>query len=168
MSGTREENIRSAKLREEVVTSMWVLLVKTADEIKRSNVTLSADAAIKFLMFAGRSYQFRAKIFFDSNSAADFKWRHSGPSSPSLVRVMRRNYACGDTAISDEAVDVAYSSADIVLDGAGSTGGYIEICGIIANGSTEGSFEFQWAQNSSHASDSTVLKGSFIEYREII
>jgi hypothetical protein len=146
--------------------SGWLTKVKSTETARRSTTTLTADADLKFEMEANVQYQFRAKVYFDSGSTPDFKWRHNGPSSPTLVRINRRSWPCGASAWS-EAVDTAYSSSDIVLDGSASTGGVIEFEGTITNGSTDGAFEFQWAQNTSDASDTKVLAGSYIEYRRM-
>jgi hypothetical protein len=161
------DQIKLDALKAYADTSAMVFIVKDADQVRRSNVTLAADSSLRFIMAADASYCFRCVMFFDSDPAADFKWRTSGPASPTKVRIQRQNIGCGDTAPSDIAVDTAYSSSDISVACSSATGGWIELEGVITNGSTEGYFEVHWAQETSDASDTTVLKGSFIQYKAI-
>ena len=146
------------------LTAAWTTVLKSADETITSDNTLDDDAILKFAMAANTKYTFRARIFFDTTAAADFKYRHAGPASPTLVRVHRREVIAGGTADTTSTVDVAYSAADISLAGAGTTGGYIELDGTIHNGANAGDFTFQWAQNMSDASNTTVRAGSYVEW----
>jgi hypothetical protein len=142
-------------------------VIKTADETKTSNATLAADGALVFAMDANSKYAVRGRVFFDTTATGDFKWRHTGPSSPALVRVKRQSLLPGASALSNIALDTAYSAADVTETGTGTTGGYIEFEGIIHNGVNAGNFQFQWAQNTSDAGNTTVRAGSSIEYRKV-
>lgn len=148
-----------------VTLGLWTAVRKTADETISSDATLGDDAVLKFAMLANTKYSFRARIFFDTSAAADFKYRHSGPAAPTLVRIHRREVIAGGTADTTSTVDAAYSAADISLIGAGTTGGYIELDGVIHNGANAGDFVFQWSQDTSNASNTTVLAGSYIEWQ---
>jgi hypothetical protein len=145
---------------------LWKQVLKTADETKTSNTTLASDGALKFTMAASTKYAVRGRIYFVTGATGDFKARHTGPASPSLVLIQRRAVAAGASADSSIAVDAAYSSADITaLGGAGS--GWIEFDGIIYNGTNAGDFAWQWAQNTTDATATVVKAGSYLEWRVI-
>jgi len=141
----------------------WTLVLKTADETINTDSALSADSALKFTMLANTKYSFRAVIYYTTNALADFKWRHVGPAVPTKVTIRRIHFVPAGTSPA-HAVDTAYSSADVAMLAASGTEGYIEMNGMIHNGANAGDFEFHWAQNTGHASDTTVYGGSFIEW----
>lgn len=144
-----------------------VVIFKSADESRNTTTTLADDATLVFPMAANLRYRFTARIWLDTVAAADFKYRHTGPASPASVRIVRQDIAPSATAWENIAVDEAYSSADVVILTAGTTGGYVEFKGVILNGSNAGNFAFKWAQNSSDAGNTTVRAGSYIEYQII-
>lgn len=140
----------------------WTQVKKTADQTKTANVTLAADASLVVNLLANTKYMIRGKIYYDTGATGDFKWRHVGPASPTLVRVYRGHILPGTTAVV-VAVDTAFSAADIALAGnAGS--GYIEFEVLIQNGPNAGQFSFQWAQNASDATATIVRAGSYLEW----
>jgi hypothetical protein len=141
--------------------------VKTANEAKTGTTTLGADDTLKFAVEANRKYRFRAVVFFDTTAAGDFKYRVTGPADPTLVRLLRYCVIPGATALSDIAVDVAFSSSDISEAGSGTTGGCIVIEGIVHNGANAGTVAIEWAPNASDAGNTTVLAGSSISYELI-
>jgi hypothetical protein len=141
--------------------------LKTTGENRNATTVLSNDATLQFPMAANVTYRFTMKAFYDTLAAADLKWRTTGPSGATAVRIKRGDIAPSATAMENVAVDVAYSAADIVALTAGTTGGYIEMEGIIQNGATAGTFALQWAQNTSTVGNSTMLAGSWLEYQVI-
>ena len=142
--------------------------MKTADESRNLTITVANDTDIQFDLAANTKYRFQGNIFFDTVAAADFKWRIAGPTGATLIRIHRYNIAPGTTTHSDIAVDTAYSVADIAVTSGGADGGYVHFQGIIFNGGTAGTFAFQWAQNTSNASNTTVRAGSFLAIVEIL
>jgi hypothetical protein len=143
--------------------NLWTTVRKAADTSRSANVTLAADPDLTFTMAANTRYSIRARIYFDTTAAADFKFRTSGPATPTLVRIARSHVVPGTTAMV-VAVDVAYSAADVALTGTGTTGGYIDIDAVIVNGATAGAFQFLWAQNTSDAGATIVRAGSYLEW----
>lgn len=143
----------------------FTTVMKTADQTKTSTTSLAADTALVMPMQASTKYAIRGRIFIDTVAAADFKWRHVGPASPTLVRVHRRSIIPGGTADQGIAVDTAYSAADLTLVGAGTDGGWIEFDAIIHNGANAGNFEVHWAQNTSDVGSTIVRAGSYLDYR---
>jgi hypothetical protein len=147
-------------------TQVWSTVAKTSDETIQSDTTLNADAALVFAMSANTKYSFKLFVIFDTGATGDFKFRHAGPSSPTLVRIRRHHIIGAGTAYAGIAIDTAYSSVDVAV--AGSAGpGVVEMDGIVHNGANAGNFEFQWAQNASEAVDTTVRAGSYIQYRAL-
>lgn len=145
------------------IADTWRTVRKSTDETKTSNSTLANDATLKFAMLANTTYVFRMQVIFLTSAAADFKWRHSGPAAPIALSITRRQIIAGGTSISTIAEDSAYSSLDISM--LASTGiGVVWMEGVISNGATAGDFNFEWSQNTSDASNTTVLAGSWIEW----
>jgi hypothetical protein len=117
-----------------------------------------------FAVAANTNYQFRLEVLFDTGTTPDFKYRHSGPAGATLVRITQQDAAPGDTALG-YSVATAFSAADVaVAGGAVTNGGYVKLTGIIQNGANAGTFRFQWAQNNSSGTATTVRAGSYIEY----
>lgn len=145
--------------------SPWNIARKVTTETRSADsATLADDAVLKFAMLANTKYAIRASIFWDTVAAADIKFRHVGPASPTLVRILRWDVAPGTVAVQNLAVDVAYSSGDIACTSVGTTGGWLTLEGIIHNGANAGDFKIQWAQNVSDAGNTSVLAGSFLEW----
>lgn len=145
----------------------WTTVAKQADEAKTSDATLADDAELVFAMAANTKYMIDLLVLFDTAATPDFKYRHTGPASPTLVRLLRENVVPEATAFSSIAVDEAYSSSDVALTGSGDLGGLVRITGIVHNGANSGNFAFQWAQNTSNGSAATVRAGSRLRYRKV-
>lgn len=145
----------------------WTRVRKTADEARTATTAITADSTLKFAMAANTRYNIRARIYYDTGATEDFKWRHSGPASPTLVRLRRVGLQPNATTFAIIALDTAYSAADVVLAGTAANGGWVDIDGIVVNGATAGDFVFGWAQNTAGTNPTTVLAGSYIEYSTI-
>ncbi len=151
-----------------VGTYPWTEIVKSADQTKTANTTLATDSELSFTMAISAKYRVEMEVYFDSTAAGDFKWRHVGPTSPSIVRLSRRAIVPGAAvAFSSILVDLAFSAADLPLVSTGTTGGVIYLEGIVHNGANAGTFGFQWAQNTSDAGNTIVRAGSILRYRTV-
>lgn len=148
----------------------WVIVPKTADQSKTSDTTLANDSALVFTAAANSKYHVRIKAFYDTVAAADFKYALStGAMTVSLIRVHRRSYNSGATAGTDAEVATVDTAAtgSTSLIGTGTDGGFIEFDVILHVGGTGGVFGFQWAQDTSTASNTTVRAGSVLEYLKV-
>lgn len=143
----------------------WTVVTKQTDEARNTTTTLADDAELAVPMEANTRYMIRGRIFFDCNATADIKWSLAGPSGLSLARVERRTIAAGATTYGNVAVATAFGSVSVT--GTGTEGGYIAFEAVIATGANAGDLTFQWAQDTSNAGDSTVLRGSYLEYRKV-
>lgn len=144
----------------------WTLAAKAADT-SRTNNTLLADPDLVFAMSANTTYTFRGVVFVNTASVPDFKWRHSGPASPTLVVLMRYQNANGTTTWTSINLDTAYSAADILISVTGAIENAIFFDGIVQNGANSGNWEFQWAQNATNATPAIVRGGSYIQYAAV-
>ena len=141
----------------------WTVVGKSADTSRTATTTLAADPDLKVSMAANTKYRIRGRIFFDTTATGDFKWRHAGPASPTVVRVQRNVIVPAATAFASIAVDVAYSGVDIPMAGTGANGGFVAFDAIIHNGAAAGDFSFLWAQNTSDVGQTIVRAGSYLE-----
>jgi hypothetical protein len=113
-------------------------------------------------MAANTNYTIRIVVFFDTAATPDFKYALTGPAAPTYVRVRRHHVVPGSTANVD-GMDTA-ATASTSVTGAAATGGFVEMIIAWQNGANAGTFAFQWAQNTSNASATTVRAGSYLEY----
>lgn len=146
--------------------NLWTVVHKTADESVTSSTTLHNDATLQIPLLASTKYAIRGEIFFNTTAAADFKWRHAGPASPTLVQVRRSWIIPGGAAYEGVAVDTAFSTADLFIKSTAAPG-YISFTGIIHNGVNAGTFVIQWAQNTADPGATTVRAGSYLEWRAL-
>jgi hypothetical protein len=140
--------------------SAWTTVTKGVDEATASDTTLSNDAELTFAMVAGLNYSIRLRVYFDTVAAADFKYAITGPAA-TVIRCSRRDCPAGGTP-AQRAIDLAYPGSTS-LTGAGTNGGYVEM-DMVVNSPGNGTFAFQWAQQTGDASDTSVLSGSYLEY----
>ena len=146
---------------------LYSRIAKGADTTRTATTTLSADPDLQFSMTASSKYWIRLAAFFDTTAAADFKWRHNGPASPTLIRLLRRWIIPGGTAEAGIAIDTAFSAADLAITSTGTNGGVVTLEGVVANGLNAGTFSFSWAQNTSDAGNTIVRAGSTLEYAKL-
>lgn len=142
----------------------WNTVKKAADQSKTSNAALANDADLVVPMLASAKYAVRGMIFFDTGATGDFKWRHVGPASPALVRIFRQWIVPGTALFAGLAVDTAFSAADLAVAGTGTTGGVVQVEGVVHNGANAGSFAFAWAQNTSDVVATIVRAGSYLDW----
>lgn len=145
----------------------WQAVVKQVDETKNSDASLADDDELVIALAANTKYQIKGQIWFDSDATPDFKWRHAGPSTPTLIWLARRTLIPTGTAYSAQAIDEAYSASDITVTCADTSAGLIEFDAIIHNAGNAGNFSVQWAQNTSNAAGTTVRAGSGIDWRKV-
>lgn len=142
--------------------SVPIVVMKTVSETNVNDAVLSDDAMLKFTMAANTKYTIRLKVFFTTAAFPDFKYRVTGPASPTLVR-RHITRAAGGNPPTMLAIGTAYDSADVPLAGPGAEG-IIDEEIIVHNGGTQADFKFQWAQNTSNGTATIVRAGSYIEY----
>lgn len=140
-------------------------ILKLVDETKNSDATYAYDAELSLVVRANRQYLFRGAVWFDTALTPDFKFQFNGPASPAVIRTLGW-YQVPGTSVIVGFNDVAYAQSNTLL-GTSTTGGFIAFQGLLVNGANEGEFGLQWAQNTSNASATTVLSGSYMEYEQL-
>jgi hypothetical protein len=151
----------------------WTAVPKLTDQSKTTDTTLAADTALKFSLVPAGLYLIEAYIEFAVDSTnPGFKFRTnisgnngvaelwleyvttmgSSPFTPTIVHKFEQTVSTGTT-----------------ISATGAFFGFCRIRGKISGHATLVSvFEFQWAQNSSHADAAKALKGSVINYCRIV
>lgn len=141
------------------------MLSKAADQTVTNSAVLVSDSVLQFAMAANTKYRIRARVFFDTTAAGDFKYTLAGPASPTLVRA--------EGMINAPAVPPAFNAvattyppaAGVAVVGTGTTGGWFALDMIVHNGPNAGTFAFQFAQNTATNDTGAIVRaGSYLEY----
>lgn len=145
---------------------LWHTLFKTADE-NRTNNTLADDSTLVVALSASTKYAIRLRAITNiANATMDFKFAtaFSGTTTGTVGtawRAMAGGTTTGSSAETQGNASGQISSTAITATTSGV--GYIYVDQVIqVNGA--GNWSFQWAQNTTDASNATVLAGSYIEY----
>lgn len=142
----------------------WVTVIKPDDENRDSGgtgTTLTDDGTLFFPMAANTAYFIDMFIIVYIRANADFKYNVTVPAS-GFFRAMERATATHEAFTNNAIVSNPGSTAVTVTSGEGY--GFIRWTGPYTNGANAGNWMFQWAQNTSHADDATVVAGSMIRY----
>jgi hypothetical protein len=145
-------------------TLTFARVQKLAPTTRTGTTTLADDPDLLFPVHPGVAYLFRGLVWYDTTAAADFKFTLAGPASPVAVRCARRVIVPGATAYSSVGVATAFGGAGIAATGTGTAGGVIEFQGGVVLNSNGGNVSFQWAQNTSDAGNTVVLRSSYLEW----
>ena len=143
--------------------SRWIPVRKTTNEIRNSTTTLTVDSQLTVTLPINSKLAIRGRIYFKTTINAGFKYRTSFGGTPVEVYAHFK-----DTPNVGGTNDTVYNAAitnTIIHAAGGATFGYIEIFAVIHTESTTPRiFQFQWAQATSHADNTVVLAGSYMEY----
>jgi len=143
-------------------TSLAQRVVKSSNESRNTTTTLTADSVLGVAVSSGITYHFKMLVFFTTAATPDFKYSFSGPALTSC-RFYRASAVGGGTP-----AWVAVSTSlpgSTALAGSG-TDGFVMMEGVVTP-SASGNITFNWAQNTSDATNATVLAGSFMEIRRL-
>ena len=136
-------------------------VVKKADETRNNTTTLTIDSELAVSLLANKKYSFIIGFYFSSAQTPDIKYAFTLPSGAS-GRINGSGWSSG-VSTTDDILTI------VKLLGASAGGNQMAmITGKIKIDATAGTFGITWAQNTSNASDTTVLEGSWIViYEEI-
>lgn len=160
--GTKTLHASDIDQDEEAVSAGWTTITKTTTESRQSDTVLANDSTLQFAMAANTTYRIRLVVWFDTVAAADFKYQIAGPGGPTRVNCRRIDAVAKGTP-AFRALDAAYPGSTSLLAAVDGTG-YVEAELDVVNGATNADFRFLWAQVTSTASNTSVLKGSYLEY----
>jgi hypothetical protein len=146
------------------VRSPWNITAKKTTQSVSANTTLQNDNELFFPMAPNTTYQFQLVALVSTPANADFKFGFNGPSSPTSMSVNHVHKADG---FSGDSGKTAYETTGVAGLHTGVTEGVTLMWGVITNGSTPGNFQFTWAQNTSQAANTSVLRGSYIIWRVV-
>jgi len=130
---------------------------KLGIETVNGSAALQNDDELFLTVEANAKYRFMARILFTSNTTADFKFGFTYPSGATATYTLL-GIASGGASLS--AFHQVESSGGALEGG---TGIACLMFGTWAISSTAGVLQLQWAQNTSNASNTQVLAGSFLE-----
>lgn len=148
------------------VTPAWTSIFKAASTTRTNDGVPSADPDLQFAMLANKTYAFRATVMWISTAAADFEYGFAGPAAPTRVSLKRSHIPSGSVTQTN-AVDNAYDASTTVTATVNEYG-WVTFEGSIQNGANAGNFEFLWSSNTAvPLEDTTVLAGSWLEYRQV-
>lgn len=139
----------------------WKTVPKNSDESTLSDTTYNDDAALAFPVEANKKYAWRARIVYLSVGTGGIKTQWTGPASPN------KNIYYDHELMGASPTKYTSFSTPAYNQGGVQAGLIVDVEGILDNGANAGNVKLQWAQASSIASNTTVCKGSYIEYKEI-
>lgn len=170
--GTIGQVLRSAgAAAAPVFSNAWSYVLKTADESRNTTTTLADDGALVLSLSATTKYLIRCKVFTTiANATMDFKFAtsYTGTDTGTTYTTWRAMAGGVSTGTSAEFQGIAsgqISSQSITATTSGV--GHLMIEQSIET-SGAGTWSFQWAQNTSDASDATVGRGSYVEYMVVV
>lgn len=132
-----------------------IVVLETAYVHTQSNTTLADITNFKAPVEAYKMYKFTIGLTATGNASGGAKFGITAPTASFCVGQVQ--------------VDSASTSATSVATVAGGvTAAAVEILAVgTYKGTADGYIQIQAAQNASHASDTTVLAGSFIQLEEV-
>lgn len=140
------------------------LVRKSSDESVSASTTLQNDDELFISLSTGEVVAFDVTIFIDSTSGTpDFVGGFTVPSGATLYWSPTAGVSIGPANAVNQR-DVITTSGDVVVWGTGTTAPRVgTISGVVANSSTTGNLQFQWAQAVSDAAAVTVKTNSFLK-----
>lgn len=152
------------------------LIVKTADEIVNTSTTFQDDDHLVFACTANTSYGIEAQLLLNATSTTpDFKFQWTGPSGFTMFWGPLGPTAAGTGTTSSFWYGTEIGAGLVaLLTGTGThanaslsgTAG-MTLKGIVRCAGTAGNVQLQWAQNTSTAADSKLLKDSWMKVTKL-
>lgn len=132
-------------------------VVKTTTETVNGSDVLQNDDELFLSVAANTRYRFFGRLLFTSGTTPDFKYAFTYPSGATATYTLL-GIGAGGSALT------AFHQTE--SSGGALEGGTATACLMMGTwfiGSTAGVIRLQWAQNTSNASNTQVLAGSFLE-----
>lgn len=150
-----------APVIEEDGAGNWKTVVKKTDQSVTSSTTAVDDTDLLLTLAAGYNYNVRGRVFVTGDAAADFKYFFSVTGTPDRFQWFEKflNTASGTTTNRMITTPDTTAGNIIPLDARAT----LEFEGTI-QASSLCSLLFKWAQNTSDASATKVIMGSYLEW----
>lgn len=142
----------------------FIGLMKQNDLAIVSSSSLAADSELQFAMAANTTYVLRGQIYINAPATPGWKIGVTGPALPTRVTLINR--ALDDAATGYNSGAAAYGTL-VATNPAATRNIMTEFYGLIKNGANAGTFALQFAQNVANAAATTILKGSYLEYKAV-
>lgn len=137
------------------------LIIKSSDETINSDSTLSDDSELTATLAANKRYAFFSVIFVITDATPDFKYGYTVPASTTNQKGASVWRGSGGL----QAANPVTTSQAMTASGTSET--QLPINGYVITGASAGTLDFQWAQDTSDAANTTVKAGSFILVWEV-
>ena len=140
-------------------TPSWTIVEQATNLTVTSNAVL-ANSSLTFAVAASTNYRFKFYAFITCGTTGGFSVQLTGPASPTaLVTAVGSSDSAGNTSNQSYTTFAATGVTDASV-----TSGYVEILGVLQNGSTAGSVTLQFAQRVSNATASVLTAPSWLEW----
>jgi len=147
-----------------------LLAIKAANETVNGSATLQNDDALVLTVVASAKYILDAYVIYDSGTTPDFKCAWVGPSGATLQWSVG-GLAAASSAVSGSVVLAVAAIGDAGVQAVGGAGAGTPVAAIIRGlltvSTTAGTLQFRWAQNTSDASDTIVVAGSYMRLTRV-
>jgi hypothetical protein len=141
----------------------WNIVPKTADQSRASTIAISDDSALVLAVSASKVYRIRLVWGMVCGATGGFRWRITGPSTP--TRVTYETIYTSPTTTPTRIFNSAFDAADNTYSGdVGPVIFVVEM--LLDNGANAGNVTLSWAQQTSNGTNTTVLAASSIEYMQ--
>ena len=131
---------------------------KSADETVNNSAVLQNDDHLSLSVLANEVWEFRAFVLVNGGTTPDIDFKWSVPAGTTML--------WGTQNSSDSLLTTKNESSTVFLGTSGSNQ-HVVWTGVIFVSSTAGNVTLQWAQDVATASDTKVLKGSYIIARKL-
>lgn len=147
-----------------IPNTSWTTIIKSADEIRNTDGAVMADdGELLISLDASSIYTIR---FFGSgatSAAADYKFNIAYTGTYSSIYILRQHTVANSTTLTST-VNTAVGFNQAVTGTA--AGAFLIKMDIRISTTNAGTLSFQWAQNTSNASNTVIYAGSMIEYKK--
>lgn len=141
---------------------------KTADETVNGSDTLQNDDHLVAALAANEVVAFEMFLIFDAATAADFKMAFTVPASATINWGPAGGVRVDESLVVDRQNVVVGSATTMAWGGYGAgTKAAAMFTGIVVNSTNAGNLQFQWAQNTSNASDAKVYTNSWLRVTRV-
>jgi len=139
----------------------FTTVFKTADESITSDTTLTDDTDLQFDPDISSTFAIQTMISFKTDTTPDFKYNFSIPSGATGDRI-DGGWAGGTF----ETVTSLWTGQELPTV-AGTQTFFFNHIGYLITDTTAGTFAFQWAQQTSSATPTTVNQGSWMMFKKL-
>ena len=144
----------------------WSAVKKTSNQVRSANTTLTDDSELTITLSASTTYHIRGCIFYEiANTTMGYKFgfNYTGTTSKIIQHTNLMGAAAAEGTDNVVSLTKGSLTATRALTPTAAGYGVVKFETVITT-STSGAFSFQWAQNTSNASNATVHSGSYFEY----